>query len=54
MCTGSGSLWGCGVTFDLMHAGCVEAEWVNAKTFAYQRDEVGVHLLTSKRIVCAN
>jgi len=30
-----------GVTFDLMHAGYAEAEWVNAKTFARARDEVG-------------
>jgi hypothetical protein len=27
-----------GVTFDLIHSG---AEWVNARTFARERDEVG-------------
>jgi len=41
MCAVSGSLWGCGVTFDLIHAGYAEAEWVNAKTYARDRDEVG-------------
>ena len=32
---------GVGVTFDLIHAGYAEAEWVKTKTSARERDEVG-------------
>jgi len=41
MCAVLGSLWGRGVTFDLIHAGYAEAEWVNVKALARYRDEVG-------------
>jgi hypothetical protein len=51
MCAVSGSLWGCGVTSDLIHSGYAEAEWVNTKTFARKRDEVGSTAI-DKREAC--